>query len=47
MLDSLMKKLSPEDQKKVKSLLSNREECSRILASPEAQKLLRKLTGGK
>lgn len=47
MLDSLMKKLSPEDRKKVQSLLSDREACRRMLGTPEAQELIRKLTGGK
>ncbi len=47
LIDSLMKKLSPEDKKKVESLLSDKAACQEILNTPEAQKLIRDLTGGK
>ncbi len=47
MIDSLMKKLGPEDRKKVESLLADKDTCQKILNTPEAQKLLRNLTGGK
>jgi hypothetical protein len=47
MLGSLMKKLGPEDRKKVQSLLADRKACEKILSTPEAQELIRKFTGGK
>ena len=46
-LDSLMKKLGPEDRKKVQSLLADRKACEKILNTPEAQELIRKFMGGK
>lgn len=47
MVRSLMSKLSPEDREKVKSLLSDKSACEKILNSPEAQDLIRKFKGGK
>ena len=47
LIDSLLKKLGPEDRKKVESLLSDKAACQQILNTPEAQKLIRELTGGK
>lgn len=42
-----MSKLGPEDQARVKSLLSDKNACEKILNSPEAQDLIRKFKGGK
>lgn len=43
----LMKKLSPEDRKKLDSILSDKAATQKILSTPEAQKLLKDLLGGK
>lgn len=45
LLDSLMKRLSPEDKKKLDSILSDKAACEKILKSPEAQKLMHELGG--
>lgn len=47
LIDSLIKKLGPDDKKKVESLLADKAACQKILNTPEAQKLIRELTGGK
>ena len=43
LLNSLMSSLSPEDNKRIESLLSDKEACEKVLQSPEAQSLIRKL----
>ncbi len=43
--DKLFEKLSPEQQNKVRNILSDKEQTQRILQSPQAQALLRKLMG--
>lgn len=43
LLNSLMSRLSPEDKKRIDSLLSDKEACEKVLQSPEAQSLIRKL----
>lgn len=47
LLQSLMNKLSPADQARVKSLLSDRKACEKILNTPEAQDVIRRFKGGK
>lgn len=46
-LESLMNQLGPKDRERVKSLLSDKSACEKILNSPEAQDLIRKFKGGK
>lgn len=41
-IQSLMNRLSAEDQKKVQSILQNPEETKKILSNPKVQELLRK-----
>ena len=43
LLNSLMSSLRPEDKKRIDSLLSDKEACEKVLQSPEAQSLIRKL----
>jgi hypothetical protein len=43
LLNSLMSRLSPEDKKRIDLLLSDKEACEKVLQSPEAQSLIRKL----
>jgi hypothetical protein len=47
LLETLMSKLGPEDRERVKSLLSDRQACEKILSSPEAQDIIRRFKGGK
>lgn len=47
LLQSLMNKLSPADQARVKSLLADRQACEKILNTPEAQDVIRRFKGGK
>ncbi|MCI1965562.1 MAG: hypothetical protein LKJ17_05450 [Oscillospiraceae bacterium] len=47
LLESLMNQLGQQDRERVKSLLSNKAACDKILNSPEAQDLIRKFKGGK
>ena len=42
-VQNLMNKLSPEDQKKVRSILENPEETKKILSNPKVRELIRKL----
>lgn len=42
--NELLKKLSPKDAALLQQALSDRETTARILASPQAQEILRKLT---
>lgn len=43
LLSSLLQRLSPEDRKKLDSVLSDQAACENLLKSPEAQKLMREL----
>ena len=43
LLNSLMKRLSESDKKKLESVLADKAECERILNTPEAQKLMKDL----
>lgn len=45
--EELMKKLSPEERKKLDGILSDKEAAQKILSTPQAQKLLKELLGGK
>lgn len=47
LLNYLMGQLSAEDRKKLEGILSDKAETEKILATPEAQQLLRKFQGGK
>jgi len=47
LLESLMNRLGPKDREKVKSILSDKSACEKILNSPEAQDLIRQFKGGK
>lgn len=44
-VESLIGKLSPAQQEKVKNLLSNPEETEKLLSNPQVQNLIRKLQG--
>jgi hypothetical protein len=46
-VEMLMKKLSPEEQKRVKALLADKSACEKLLKTPEAQKIMREFNGGK
>lgn len=41
----LFKGLSPEQQKNVQSILADKDKTNQILSTPQAQALLRRLTG--
>lgn len=43
----LMKKLNPEERKKLDGLLSDKTATQKLLSTPEAQKLLQELMRGK
>ena len=45
--ERLFKSLSPEQQKQVQNILSDKNKTAEILNSPQAQAILKKLTGGK
>lgn len=45
--EELMKTLGPEDKKKLDSILADKAATQKILQTPEAQKLLTELLGGK
>ena len=45
--ERLLKSLSPEQQKQVQNILSDKNKTAEILNSPQAQAILKKLTGGK
>ena len=42
-LDSIMKNLKPGDSKKLQEVLSNKAAAQRLLSTPQAQMLLKKL----
>lgn len=45
MLNNLLKSLSPADTAKLNQILNDQEATSRVLSTPQAQELLKKLTG--
>ncbi len=45
MLNNLLKSLSPADTAKLNQILNDQEATSRVLRTPQAQELLKKLTG--
>ena len=45
--EKLFNSLSPEQQKQVQNILSDKNKMAEILNSPQAQAILKKLTGGK
>lgn len=45
--EKLFNSLSPEQQKQVQNILSDKNKTAEILNSPQAQAILKKLTGGK
>lgn len=44
-IESLMQKLSPEQQKAVKNILNDPQKTQQILSNPKIQNLIRKLKG--
>lgn len=46
-LSGLVKNLGEENTKKIKQVLSNKESAMKLLSTPKAQELLKKLLGGK
>ena len=46
-VSKLFSGLSGEQQRKVKNILADKEQTERILSSPQARELLKKLMGGK
>lgn len=46
-IDNLIKSLDKEQQEKLMNALSNKAEAQRILASPQAQEIMKKLMGEK
>ena len=44
-VDNLIGKLSEAQQKKIKNLLSNPDELSKLMSNPQVQSLLRKMQG--
>lgn len=46
-IDNLLKNLNPQQAQKVKSILSNPQESQKILDSPAAQAIIRKMNGNK
>ena len=45
MLNNLFKSLSPADTAKLNQILNDKEATNRVLSTPQAQELLKKLTG--
>ncbi len=45
LLNSLLKSLSPADTEKVTKILNDKDATNRMLSTPQAQELLKKLTG--
>ena len=45
MLNNLLKSLSPADTAKLNQILNDKEATNRVLSTPQAQELLKKLTG--
>lgn len=46
-VDSIMKNLSDADRKKIEDVMNDKDKLNQILASKEAQALLKKLSGEK
>lgn len=46
-VNQLFNSLSPEQQKKVESILSDKSQTEKILQTPQAQAILKKLLGEK
>lgn len=46
-VDKLFNSLSPEQQKQVEQILSDKQQTEKILQSPQAQALIKKLMGEK
>lgn len=47
LLNNLLKNLSPADTSKLNQILNDKDATNRVLSTPQAQELLKKLTGGK
>ena len=45
MLNNLLKSLSPADTAKLNQILNDKEATNRVLSTPQALELLKKLTG--
>lgn len=45
MLNNLLKTLSPTDTEKLNKILNDKDATNRVLSTPQAQALLKKLTG--
>ena len=45
-LDRMLRNLKPNDAQKLQSVLQNPEAANALLNSPQAQQLIKKLTGG-
>ncbi len=45
--DFIDKNLSPQASNQLKNVLSNKETCEKLLSTPQAKELLKKLTEGK
>ena len=45
LLKSLMEQLSPADEQKLKQILADKDAQKKMLSTPQAQELLRKLFG--
>lgn len=46
-VNKIFNNLSPEQQKKIEQILSDKNQTEKILSSPQAQALLKKLMGEK
>ncbi len=46
-VNQLFQSLSPEQQKQVEKILSDKNQTEKILQSPQAQAIIKKLTGEK
>lgn len=46
-INSALKNLNSEDAKKIQNILSNKDMASKLLSSPQAQQILKKLLGEK
>lgn len=47
MINSLLSMLSDQDKMKLESILADKAATEKILSTPEAQQLMRKIKGGK
>lgn len=46
-INNLLKNIGTKEAQKVEQILSNKEAASKLLSTPKAQQLLKKLLGGK